>query len=65
MKDYMFQMQGPKCWNALPQDLRNSKASEFTEFKAECDEFVSTLPIIPRVGCSFYQKKSLEDVCLK
>ena len=64
LKDSSFQILGPRCWNALPNDLRNSKETEFLTFKKECDLYLETVRDQPRVGSSLHAKNGLFDIVI-
>ena len=62
LKDNSFQVLGPRCWNSLPDYLRNSTESEFSNFKKECDLYLETIRDQPRVGSSLHAKNGLFDI---
>ena len=62
LKDNSFQVLGPRCWNSLPDYIRNSKETEFLNFKKECDIYLDTVKEQPRVGSSNYAKNGLFDI---
>ena len=45
-----FAIRGPKIFNILPRELRNSIDSN-TVFKSKLDEFLSKIPDEPRIIC--------------
>ena len=62
LKDRSFQVMGPRCWNSLPCDIRNSKETEFLLFKKEVDEYLETVKDQPRVGSTVHSKNGLYDI---
>ena len=62
LKDSSFQVQGPRCWNALPAYIRNLNCEDFLEFKKEVDCYLGSLPDIPRIGRSTLVKNALYTI---
>ena len=50
LRDQSFQVRGPRLFNALPRNIRNTTKVPVEEFKEKLDNFLSLLPDKPKVG---------------
>ena len=49
LREYSFQINGPRLFKCLPKKLRNMKIYQ-DEFKEELDRYLSTIPDEPRIA---------------
>ena len=49
LREYSFQVDGPRLFNSLPKKIRDIKTSQ-DDFKESLDMFLMTVPDQPRMG---------------
>ena len=50
LRDQSFQVRGPRLFNCLPSNIRNTSRVSVLEFKEKLDKFLGLLPDHPKVG---------------
>ena len=62
-RDNSFQVAGPKLFNCLPKNLRNTTNCTLEDFKEQLDEYLTCVPDEPKIGglmpLNFQQSNSL------
>ena len=62
-RDISFQVAGPKLFNCLPKNLRNTTNCTLEDFKEQLDEYLTCVPDEPKIGglmpLNFQQSNSL------
>ena len=50
LRDQSFQVRGPRLFNTLPRNIRDTTKVSVEDFKEKLDNFLSLLPDQPKVG---------------